>query len=184
MKRILKILSVVVIAFVPMVVGTSAYAQATCQIGYTGPDSNNMCTSTTTYDCTVTNTNEVTIVNTNTQEAVSGTVTTSGNTTGGNSTSGTVSNSNGTVFNVTITNPTVDTDPQTCVATLTVPATNPPTPVQPPAQPQPSGGGGAAELPNTSGDDSGTIFATVLAILGVGALGTAVAALAYRRLKA
>ena len=182
MKRISRILTALVIGVVPLVVSSSTIAQAaTCQIGYTGPDSNNMCTSTTTYRCEVNNTNNVTITNTNTQEATSGQVTTSGNTTGGATTSGTVTNSNGTTFNVTITNGSED-NPSTCVATQTVPATNPPaTPVTPPATKTATGAGAA--LPHTSGDQSGSILAIIVAALGVGAVATTSVALLYRRAK-
>lgn len=183
MKRISRIVATLMIGLVPFVASSATYAAGTCQIGYTGPDSNNMCTSTTSFECKVTNNNNVTITNTNTQEATSGQVTTSGNTSGGNSTSGTVTNSNGSVFNVTITNGSED-NPTTCVATQTVPATNPPvTPVQPPT----NGGGATAAattLPHTSGDSTGTILGMTLAALGLGAVAATGAALLYRRLKA
>src|SRR5690606_8569650 len=119
-----------VIAFAliaPLAASMPAAAAPVCEVGYTGPDSQNMCTSEVVYQCSVTNNNDVTIVNTNTQEATSGQVANSGNQSGGNATSGTVTNSNGTTFNVTITNGT-----DTCVAKAVVPATETPAaPVQP-----------------------------------------------------
>lgn len=186
MKRISRILTALVIGLIPLVVSSSTFAQAasTCQIGFTGPDSNNMCTSTTTYTCEVTNNNNVTITNSNGQTAASGQVTTSGNGQGGNSTSGTVTNSNGTVFNVTITNAGEDSQ-GTCVATQTVPATPPPTTsVQPtvtPAATTPAAS--PATLPHTSGDMSGTILAIIVMVLGAGAVATTATALVYRHIK-
>ena len=184
MKRISRILTALVIGLIPLVVSSSTFAQAaTCQIGYTGPDSNNMCTSTTTYKCEVTNNNNVTITNSNGQTAASGQVTTSGNGQSGSSTSGTVTNTNGTVFNVTITNGSED-NPSTCVATQTVPATTPPTtPVTPPAASPATGKGAAAALPHTSGDMSGTILAIIVMVLGAGAVATTATALVYRHIK-
>ncbi len=185
MKKLLKLVAVAVLVASPIFVGVPASAQstpqATCEIGYTGPDSNNQCTSTTEYRCEVTNTNTINIISSNDQESVSGGAFVGGNTTGGGSTSGTVTNTNGVVFNVTI----VNTNPEpeegevgTCVATRTVPATIPPTPVVP------TNGGGATVLPTTSGEQTlatvGLIAAgsTLLAITSVGAV------YLYRRFKA
>ncbi len=170
MKKLLrKVFAVAVLTLSPFLIGASASA-ATCEIGYTGPNSQNQCTSTTNYSCTVTNTNTVTISNGNNQVVESGTVTNSGNTTGGNGTSGTVTNSNGTVFSVVITNPDPESEtPGVCTATVVVPATpeTPETPVQPTA------GGGAAEvLPETSSDFTSVLMVAagslvVLAVVGV-----------------
>jgi hypothetical protein len=112
------------LAIVPM-----ASAASTCQNGYTGPDSNNLCTSTTTYMCTVDNNNVATINNENQQVSLSGNASSGGNTTGGGAMSGSATNTNGTTFNVSVTNQGV------CTATATVPATTTPetpsTPVTP-----------------------------------------------------
>lgn len=182
MKRLVKLMAMA-LALLPLLVGASASAQqATCDVGFTGPDSQNMCTSTTTYRCTVNNTNTVTITNDNNQTVASGTVTTSGNTTGGTSTSGTVTNSNGTTFSVTITNPVPDTDNGTCVAKVTVPATTPVTPVTPASTG--GGGGGAVVLPNTS---TGSPLEMVAWVAGATALVAALSVggvIAYRHFKA
>jgi len=181
MKKLLKVLAVAIFAFTPFIISSSASAQPVCQIGYTGPDSQNLCKSETKYKCSVTNVNDVKIVNENDQEVASGTVGNSGNTQGGNATSGSVTNSNGATFAVTITNPT------TCVAVAVVPATEEPeTPVTPttptPVQPTvPGNGGGAgtggggsvALLPETSGSITSNVLIIVasslaaLSVLGV-----------------
>jgi len=180
MKKLSKVIAVALFALAPFVLGgASAQAQqATCEVGYTGPDSQNMCTSTTNYQCSVTNTNTVTISNGNTQVVTSGNVTNSGNGQTGSSTSGTVTNSNGTTFSVTITNG-IPQDPTsgTCVATVVIPAVVPVTP-ETPVTPvvQPTQGGGAAVLPKTSGGTTLTVLVVaasslaVLALLGVGGI--------------
>lgn len=163
MKRLMKLMVVVAVAISPFLTGASASAQSgTCEIGYTGPNSENQCTM--TYKCSVTqtNTNTVTISDQTNQEVASGSVGVTGNTGGGNATSGTVTNTSGTVFNVTITNPTPDT--KECVATTTVPATNPETPKPTPTPTPTTSGGGQVmgmTLPAASTDNSETIFALV-----------------------
>lgn len=183
MKKLLKLMAVAVLALAPLMVGAPVAAQrATCEVGFTGPNSENMCTSLTQYTCEVNSENNVTITSSNEQDGASGDVTVSGNTTGGNGVSGTVTNENGTTFNVTITNPAPNSEePGTCVATVTVPATNPPTPVEPT-----NGGGGGAveELPVTSGD---TTLSTTALVAGIAALLAALSVggtLLYRHLKA
>ena len=174
MKKLLKVLAVAIFAVTPFVISSSASAQATCEIGYTGPDSQNLCRSVTEYACSVTNTNKVDIRNSNNQVVASGTVGNTGNTQGGNSTSGTVTNSNGTVFAVTITNPGLE---GTCVATAVVPATEPPTPTTPttPTTPvQPTASGRVTALPQTDGGYVKTVLVivagslAVIAALGIG----------------
>lgn len=187
MKRIKRIVLAAIVALTPLVLALPASAMGTCAIGYTGPDSNNQCTSKTSYTCTVKNDNDVTIVNDNDQTAVSGTVSSNGNTQSGGAVSGTVTNSNGAVFNVSITNTGATS---TCVAVATVPAT-PETPSTPatvvtPVTPQAGSGGGAAvaTLPHTSGDSFGPTLAVILGVLGLGAAATYLGAAAYRRVKA
>lgn len=163
MKRLMKLMVVAAIAISPLLVGTASVSaqQATCDVGFTGPDSNNMCTSTTSYTCEVTNTNTVTIVNESTQEATSGTVTVTGNTGGGNGTSGTVTNDNGTTFTVVITNANPQEDePGICTASVVIPANVPEEPVVPP-----NGQGEVEVLPETSGDTTLQTTALVAGIL-------------------
>lgn len=182
MKKLSKILVGAAIAVLPLLAGPPVSAQSfTCQIGYTGPDSNNKCVSTTKYECTVNNTNNVTIKNTNTQEATTGDVTVNSNTTGGSGTSGTVSNTNGSTFNVVINNGGGEEGPGVCEATEVIPAT--------PVTPPPAGGGGQAAggeggdvlpavLPATSSDPTVPLaIGAVAALAGLSAIGLYV----YRR---
>jgi len=182
MKKLLKVLAVVVLAITPLVIGSSASAQSVCQIGYTGPDSQNLCRSVTKYACSVSNRNEVDIKDESNQVVASGTVGNSGNNQGGNATSGSVTNNNGTVFAITITNPGIN---GTCTATAVVPATEPPTPTTPttptvplnPVQPTANGGGaGVLALPKTDGNFTSTVLIVVagvlasISVLGVGGI--------------
>lgn len=170
MKKLLSVLAVAVLTILtPFAVSAPASAQSTCGTGFTGPDSNNQCTSTTQYSCTVSNENNVTIVNDTNQ--VVGT----GSASGGSATSGSTVNVNGTTYTITIANEDV------CTATVVVPATE-----QPPAPTltsvQPTQATGAAVLPATSGD-----FATLLVVIAsslavVAALGVGGVAL-YRYYK-
>ena len=153
MKKLMKLMVVAAIAISPLLMGASASAQqATCEIGFTGPNSDNMCVSTTKYECSVSNENVITVVNETGQTVATGTATSSGNTTGGGATSGTASNENGTNFVVTITNGNPDSEePGVCTAAVVVPPTT--TPEEPVV---PTGGGGGAGqvevLPATSSD--------------------------------
>ena len=97
----------------PFVVAPSTASAATCQNGYTGPDSNNLCTSTVKYECSVNTDNTVTIINGNAQ------VTLSGGSSGPGAQTGSATNDNGVTFNVSVTNG----EARTCVAIATVPAT-------------------------------------------------------------
>lgn len=169
-------------------------AAGTCQNGYTGPDSSNLCTSTTTYTCHVNNDNKAVIDNTNTQISLSGDGTTSGNTTGGNTQTGSATNSNGVTFNVSVKNGDI------CTTTATVPATpeTPSTPITPGKGAVGgvgalSGGAGQVVTPtnvaapsvlaNTSGDDMlgyvGGAIVTLAGLIGVSRLVT----LGYGRMK-
>jgi len=182
MKRLSQLLAAVVMAIlVPLGIGGSASAASTCGVGFTGPDSQNMCTSVDSYRCSVTNTNTVDIVNSTEQSVFSGAVSVSGNTTGGGSTSGSATNTSGTTFSVTIINSTSE-DPadSTCTAAVVVPAVETPVTVQPtkaattPVQ----------ALPVTSGESSLFTVVIVAVAIVVGALLAAGAALAYRHLRA
>lgn len=170
----------------PLAAAPLASAAGTCANGYTGPDSHNLCTSTTTYECTVTNNNTATITNDNTQVTLTGDATTGGNTGSGGAQTGSATNNNGVTFDVVVKN-------GTCTTTATVPAT-PETPTTP-ATPQPVGGMGAVAvtapkttapraLANTSGDSiAGYVAGSIIAlasVLGISRVATAL----YGRLKA
>lgn len=161
MKKVWQTVAVAVVALIPLATSDSALAaeKGTCRVGFTGPDSSNLCTSTKTYACMVTNNNTVEVTNENVQIAVSGSAGSSGNTSGGGATSGSATNSNGVTFNATVDNAGV------CSVMATVPATMPPAPAPKPAAPQPSGKGATTQpvaapekaaptvLPHTSADE-------------------------------
>lgn len=206
MKKIARIVAAAAIAFVPFVLGGSAFASGTCQIGYTGPNSNNECTLTSTFTCTVKNDNDFDIKNENGQVVGSGTASVTNNTSGGSATTGSATNSNGTSINVSINN---GDSGKLCSIVTTVPAT--PTPVTPttpttPSTPQtvtPSvtPGKGAispaivkqtvaapqkaapAVLPNTSGDELATALTTITGLLAAGAVVTRLTVATYGRFK-
>src|SRR5690606_3838762 len=121
MKRLYQLLAAAVVTLaLPVAVGQPAQAAMVCQVGFTGPNSQNMCVSTETYQCSVTNTNTVTITNSSSQIVASGIVTVSGNGSGGSATSGSVTNSDGTTFSVTITNSSSGNNQEPAVCTATV----------------------------------------------------------------
>lgn len=176
MKRLYQLLAVAAVAIlVPIAASMPASAVNTCEVGFTGPNSQNMCTSVETYSCSVTNQNNVTITNSSNQTVASGAVTVSGNGAGGNGTSGSVTNTDGTTFTVVITNsnPTSQ-DPGVCTATVTVPATETEETVTPASTEKPQA------LPVTSGDKTlvGLMIATGVAVVTAV---TAIAVALYRR---
>jgi hypothetical protein len=186
MRKLSQILAVGVMTLTPLMAGGSAFALGSCSIGYTGPDSLNKCTATTTYACTVENNNMIKVTNDNFQFAVTGNTGVDQNTTGGSSASGSATNSNGVTYNATVTN-------GTCVAVATVPATETPvvpvTPaapvtVQPVPAPQGQGRGAAVGvLPNTSADSTLAYVAGLVGILGAGVVLSRLVVLVYSRVK-
>ena len=185
MKKLF-VLAAAVVSILPLAFGNAAGAvEGVCPSGYTGPNSENVCVSVTTYECTVVNNNTITIDNENGQLALSGTSTTEDNTTGGSTTTGSATNSNGTNFSVVITNPAPEDEEgsQTCVATATVAPTVPPTtpasvvpaPVTTKVAPK--------VLPNTSSDQTVGIVVAVLTGLAALAASVRLAAFIYARNK-
>ncbi|MDN5275402.1 MAG: hypothetical protein JWN33_51 [Candidatus Saccharibacteria bacterium] len=170
MKKTIQTLLLAILGFTTLVVASNVSAVSTCQIGYTGPDSNNKCVAETTYTCSIKNTNTVTIDNDNTQVAVSGNTESSGSTGGGLAQTGSATNTNGVTYNVTVTNNDV------CKAVATVPATETPTPGQ--------GGAGSVQgvsvtapakttptvLANTSSDWSLANLAVIAGLVTAGVL--------------
>ena len=180
MKKLQQVVGVLFLLGVSvMVSGPGASAASTCPNGYTGPNSENICTSVTTYQCEQINDNTVTINQDNTQVAVSGDTASEGNGGAGGAQTGSATNSNGVTYNVSVTNQGV------CTAIATTKAT--PTPeVKTPATP----GKGAvaapknvtkpAALATTSGSPvvniiTGSLLALAV-IVGVARLVTLVAA--------
>jgi hypothetical protein len=194
MKRFIQIVTTAVIAVAPFATSDSALAAATCKVGFTGPDSNNLCVSEQTYKCEVTNDNKVTVKNENDQVAITGEASADSNTESGNVSTGSATNENGTTFNFTVEN---SGDAKVCTVVATVPAT-----VTPPAAPvKPSGGRGSAApaevketvvapqqttpavLPNTSADSTMAIIPGSIGLLATGLLASRLGVIAYSRMK-
>jgi len=182
MKRIY-LVSAVMAVFGLVLVSTPVSAAFTCQEGYTGPNTENMCESVEKYQCSVENQNIVTIKNSTNQTVYSGNAGVEGNGSGGGATSGSVTNEEGTTFTVTISNGDESAEaPSTCLVSAFVPAKETPE--------TPTSGRGEAEtpvtpsrtvtpqaLPVTSGNQTGLvlIFAGSVSLV-------ALAATLYRRL--
>jgi len=182
MKRLSQLLAAVAVTFLaPLSISGVAFAVSTCGVGFTGPDSQNMCTSVETYSCSVTDTNTVDITNSTEQSVFSGAVSASGNTSGGSSTSGSVTNTDGTTFSVTIINATGENQTEgTCTAAVVVPAVETPETVQPTSATATP----VQTLPITSGDSPLIIVAIIAGVAVIGAALTVGAALLYRHFRA
>jgi hypothetical protein len=185
MKKVKQTIVTLAAILAPIAAAPLVSAAGTCANGYTGPDSHNLCTSTTTYECTAKNENTFTIVNDNTQVSVSGDATSGDNTGSGGALTGSATNSNGVTFNVTVKN-------AVCSATATVPATE--TPVTPASQPTPGRGAIAVAAPNptapkslanTSGDSlSEYVMASIVALASAFGLSRVAFAIYSRIVKA
>jgi hypothetical protein len=178
MKKLSKILAIVAILLAPFAASTGVGAASTCQIGYTGPDSNNLCTSVTTYECTVNNNTNIATVTNNGQDAISGGVLVSNNTQSGTGSTGSATNTNGVTFNVTVTNTTGENQNQVCAVVATVPATpvvTPTTPVVTTTKAAPK------VLPNTSSNTLTNYIVVLAATLGIGAVASFLFAKVYSR---
>lgn len=190
MKKLGGIIVAAAIALVPVATSSSVFAAGSCQIGYTGPNSNNECTLTSTYTCSIKNDTDFDIKNENGQVVGSGTATSSGNTGAGSATSGSATNSNGTSINVAINN---GSSGKLCAVVSTVPAT--------PEEVTPGGGQGSltppvvkqaveapqkampAVLPNTSSSTFASSFVTAISLLAAGAVVTRLGVVTYGRYK-
>jgi hypothetical protein len=178
MKKLSQILAVMAIVLASFAGGSTAFAAATCQEGYTGPDSNNLCTSIKEYECTVNNTNTVAIVTENDQTAGSGTSVNINNTQSGSSSTGSATNSNGVTFNVTVNNG--DDSKGICKVAATIPAT-PETPVTPKVDVVAPVKSTPAVLAATSGDATSGYLVVIATALGIGSVVSYLAAKAYRQ---
>lgn len=175
MKKLSQILAIMAIVLAPFAMTSTAYAEVTCDEGYTGPDSNNLCTSVVKYTCEVNNNNTVAIVTDNEQTAISGEIDLTDNTTGGSAGTGAATNDNNVTFNVTVSNERV------CEAVAVVPAIVTPdedeevvTPVTP-VEEKPT------VLPNTSADATNGYVVAIAATLGAGAVVSYLVTMAVRR---
>lgn len=163
MKKLKQIVATAVLVLAPFTTAGIAAAD-TCEIGYTGPNSENLCVSEQEYTCTVTNENEVTIDQTNQQITVSGDANNTDNTNGGGSQSGSATNENNVTFNVTVENDEV------CTVLATVPAT--PTPVEPATTVTPKETVTPTVLAPTASDSTAKLLVMLGAITGVATLAT------------
>ena len=163
MKSIQRLISVLVAILTLSSLGivTASATGSTCPIGYTGPDSSNVCVSNAEYKCTVSNDNKVDIDNQNAQGSLSG------DANGDATQTGTATNKSGAKFNFTVTNG------NECIAVQVVSPTKPGAgagaPVTPPANITPT------ELANTGSDNTATVIlaamsATALAAFAVRAM--------------
>jgi hypothetical protein len=183
MKKLSKILAIVAICLAPFAASTGVGATSTCQIGYTGPDSNNMCISKVEQVCTVVNSNTVTINNSNDQLAISGSGLDTGNTTAGSSTSGSATNSTGATFSVTVTNNSNGDGGinKVCVAQVSVPATPVVTPITPTTPAVTTTKATPKVLPNTSSNTLSNYIVVLAVTLGIGAVTSFLFAKVYSR---
>ncbi len=165
MKKLKQIVATVVLVLAPFTTAGIAAAD-TCEIGYTGPNSENLCVSEQEYTCTVTNENEVTIDQTNQQITVSGDANNTDNTNGGGAQSGSATNENNVTFNVTVENDEV------CTVVATVPATPTPTTSEPEVTVTPEETSTPAVLAPTASDSTAKLLVMLGAITGVATLAT------------
>lgn len=169
MNKVKQILATLVLATAPFLTA-GVVAADSCGVGFTGPNSDNVCTKTETYECSVNEDNTVTVDNGNTQISVTGDANDNDNTEGGGSLSGSATNSNGTTFDITVTNRNV------CTLVTSVPAT--PTPTPTPTKVTPTATAQPAVLADTASDTAPQI----LAMFGAAAVVIAAGSLVVTRL--
>lgn len=162
MKKVMYAIAVAAVLLSPLTIGGSVSAAGTCQIGYTGPNSDNLCVSTTVYACNVVNNTMVEVGNDNLQ------VTVTGDASGGSASTGSTTNNNGVTFTATV-------DNQDCSVVATVPATvvAPPTRTVEQKAPAPVVAPQkvtAKVLPNTDSASPLTTLGLVVGSLGAGAI--------------
>jgi hypothetical protein len=169
--------------------GANVSAAGTCPVGYTGPGSTNICTSTETYECTVTNGTQVMIDNQNAQGSISGNAGGVGNGGVGGAQTGTATNSNGATFNFEVTNGSVCTAVRTVPATPAQPQPQTSSPSSAPAPQEATGSGSVAApvqakptvLANTSSGTQSALPFIALGSIGAAAVGVRAAMLYYQR---
>lgn len=174
MKKLSLLGAVLAVLLIPLAFGNTSYAASTCPAGFTGPNSVNVCTSTTDYTCTVTNDNSVTVDTTNQQIALTGSAV------GGTAQTGSATNTNGTTFTATVTNG------MACTVVATTPPITPivTPPVTETATPQAKVAPKPAVLANTATASPAMIIASLIGLLGGGVIMARLAVAAYGHLKA
>jgi hypothetical protein len=173
MKKLSLLGAVLAIMLLPLAFGDSSYAASTCPVGFTGPNSHNVCESTTNYTCTVKNDNSVTVDTTNQQIALTGSAA------GGSAQTGSATNTNGTTFTATVTAGTACTVVAT-TAPITPVVTPPATQTAAPqaATPKPT------VLANTATLSPAMVVASLMGILGGSVIVARLAVTAYGHFKA
>jgi hypothetical protein len=188
MKKLSLLGAVLAVMLVPLAFGANSYAaEGTCAIGFTGPDSHNVCTATTTFKCSVENNNALVFDNDNNQVAKTGLASGDSSTSGGNSSSGSATNANGVTFTTTVKNDEAKTCTVVATSAPVTPVVTPPAVVE-----TPQGGGGAAgagavqpaALANTATVSPIMVVAGLLGLVGVSVILSRVAVAAYGHIKA
>lgn len=175
MKKMSILGATLALLLAPLAFTATVNAASTCPIGFTGPNSQNLCESEAHYTCEVENNTAVIIDNSNNQVATTGDAT--------NGSSGSATNSNGTTFTTTISNEGTCTVAAT-TSVVTPPATptvsTPPAPVAPPvaASVQPR------TLPNTATLSPTMTLASLAGLLGLAIVGSRLVVATYGRFKA
>lgn len=170
MKKLSLLGAVLAVMLLPLAFSNTSYAATTCPVGFTGPNSVNICESSTDYTCTVTNDNNVTVDTTNQQIAVTG------STSGEGVQTGSATNTNGTTFTATVTNG------EACTVVATTAPITPVVvpPATPPATPQAAAvAKKPASLANTATLSPAMVVIGFIALLGVAAIVTRLAVARY-----
>lgn len=187
MKKLSLLGAALAVLLAPLVFGATSYAAGgTCAIGFTGPDSQNVCTATTTFKCNVENNNVLVFDNNNNQVATTGSASSSDNGDGGSATTGSATNANGVTFTTTVKNDAAKTCSVIATTAPITPVVTPP--AEQPVAPQGSGAGAGAVKPaalaNTATTSPAIIVAGLIGILGASILGARLAVTAYGHFKA
>lgn len=172
MKKLQQTLMLIALLVAPFAITATPVSAATCQVGFTGPDTNNLCVSEDKYTCEIDNNNNIVVTNSNDQKVASGNATTGGNGDGGAAQSGSVTNDNNVTFDFTIKNAPEGEEESICRIVM---ASTPVTPEQPVVEvskevvPAPEKKA-APVLAKTSANSTIAIVASVLGVALAGAL--------------
>lgn len=193
MKKLSLLGAALAVMLTPLAFGATSYAaEGTCAIGFTGPDSHNLCTSTTTYKCNVENNNVLVFDNNNNQVATTGSASGDSSTSAGDSTSGSATNTNGVTFTTTVKNDAAQTCTVVATSAPVTPVVTPPTEhVVTPQGAGAVGGAGAGAvsptpttLANTATISPAMIVAGLIGVLGASIVAARLAVSAYGHYKA
>lgn len=187
MKKLSLLGAVLAVMLVSLAFGATSYAaEGTCAIGFTGPDSHNVCTATTTFKCNVENNNALVFDNANNQVAKTGLASVDSSTSGGGSMSGSATNANGVTFTTTVKNDEAKTCTVVATSAPVTPVVTPPVTTPTVTTPQ-AGGSGAvkpAALANTATVSPVMVIAGLLGLVGASVIVSRLAVAAYGHFKA